>query len=93
MLLADLREHIQWEEDDVCMLQARTGSGLREKLRQRGKGKEAQVHTWFSYYADRIASSFAISLSLAVHALDAWVNGETRTHADNAGSVISETLA
>ena len=65
------------------MLQSRAGSGLRGKLRQSGKGKEAQVYKWFSYYADRIASSFALSLSLVVHALDARVNGETRTKADD----------
>ena len=88
MLLADLRDHIQWIEDNGFMLRARTGSGLRGKVRQSGKGKEAQVYKWFSYYADRIASSFA--LSFAVHALDAWVNGETRTHADNAGSVMAD---
>ena len=36
-----------------------------------------------SYYADRIASSFALSLSLAVHALDARVNGMTSTKAND----------
>ena len=73
MLLADLREHIQWVEENVFMLQARAGGGLRGKLRQSGKGKEAQVYKWFSYYADRIASSFALSLSLllCMH----WMHG------------------
>ena len=89
MLLADLRDHIAWIEDHILMLRARTGRGLRGKLRQSGQGKEPQVYKWFSYYADRIASSFALSLSLAVHALDASVNGETSVHADSAGSVIS----
>ena len=67
MLLADLRDHIAWIEDHIFMLRARTGRGLRGKLRQSGQGKEPQVYKWFSYYADRIASSFALSLLLCMH--------------------------
>ena len=81
MLLADLREHIEWVEENVFMLQARAGVGLRGKLRQGGKGKEAQVYLWLVHYADRISSSFV--LSLAVRALDARVNGETGTKAQD----------
>ena len=63
------------------MLQARAGVGLRGKLRQGGKGKEAQVYLWLIHYADRMSVSFV--LSLAVRALDARVNGETRTKAQD----------
>ena len=59
VLHPDLRERIE------CVLLGRACVGLRGKLRQGRKGKEARVYLWLINFVDRIASSFALSLSLS----------------------------
>ena len=72
VLLDDNREHREWVEENVFMLQAPADVGPGGKLRQDRKGKEAQVYLWLAHYADRFASSFVISL--AGRALNVRVN-------------------
>ena len=76
-LLADLRVHMEWVEANMHMLQARKGVGLRGKLRQGGGGRESYIYQWLLRFADRIASSFV--LSVALDALGARVNNDCNT--------------
>ena len=71
-LLAELLSHVHWVDQNLAVLQARSGEGLRGKLRQLSGGEEQHMYSWLKRHAAAIQASSGVSAALA--ALDAKVN-------------------